>query len=187
MMYLHVLIMIRLSRGSLPTNMAGIRPQATMYAHMIFEIIGPMKRFPADLTTEHFLVLVLFDMSLAVVLSDELSPAVIASVGPDALMRVHVSDVVGLPDEGALALVALEGLGHPRRVRPLVQLQVPLGREVLIADQASVGSLAAVVTYVDFQRGLQVHPFANGTLHVLRVLVTRRKKPVVVRSAHVPR
>lgn len=187
MVYLHVLVVIRLRRGSFTADVAGVRPESAVDAHVIFQVVGPVEGLAAHLTTEHLLVLVLFHVSLAVVLSDELRPTVVTSVRSDALVRVHVGRVVALSDERPLALVALERLRDSRGVRPLVQLQVPLGGEVFVADETRVRPLAAVVAYVHLQRRLQVDALADGALDVLRVLVPRREEPVVVGAAHVTR
>lgn len=102
------------------------------------------------LTALRYLAHVLFghfmfsDVSLAVVFSDELAAAVVAGVRSHRLVRVHVRDVLGVPDEGALAQRAFVRLGRAAHVRPAVQLEVPLGGEGLIADDAHVGPLPAV-------------------------------------------
>lgn len=94
-----------------------------------------MHSFIITYRTRVLLILhVLLDVPLAIVLANELRAAVVARVWPDALVRVKVRDVVGLADERRPALVALERLGGARCMRPPVQLEVPLGREVLVAD-----------------------------------------------------
>lgn len=73
-------------------------------------------------------------VSLTVVPADELGAAIIARIGFDGLVGVHVGCVVRFADKGAFALVAFEGFVRPSRVRPLVEFQVPFGGKTLIAD-----------------------------------------------------
>lgn len=107
-----------------------------------------MKRFTANLTRKRLNFLVLLDMPLTIILPNELRPAIITRVRLNGFVSVHVSNVIGLPDEGPLAHIALERFGRARRVRPFVQLQVPLRRETLVADQARERLVTAVISDV---------------------------------------
>lgn len=73
-------------------------------------------------------------VSLAVVLAYELGAAVIARVRFDRFVGVHVGYVVRFADKGAFALITLEGFIRPSCVYPFVQLEIPLGGEVFVAD-----------------------------------------------------
>lgn len=112
-----------------------------------------MEGLPAlrDVTYKLLRHFVFSHMPLAVVLADELTAAVVAGVGAHGLVRVHVRDVLRLPDEGPLAQGALVGLRRAAHVRPAVQLEVPLGGERFVADDARVGPLAAVREEVNAQ------------------------------------
>lgn len=90
------------------------------------------------------IVLVLLDVPLAVVLAYKLAATVVARVRTHRLVRVHVRYVVRVADEGSLAERAFERLAGSIGVRPSMKFQVPLGGEVLIADNAGVRFAAGV-------------------------------------------
>lgn len=153
-----MLIVIRLIARRLPADVARERPSAAMDLHMLGQVITPMERLTAlgDLADVLLRRFVFLDVPLAVVLAYELAAAVVAGVGAHGLVRVHVRDVLGAADEGALAQRALEGLGGARHVRPAVQLQVPLGGEGLVAHHARERPLAAVRLQVRAQVAAEV-------------------------------
>lgn len=151
MMNRNMLIVVRFGRRRFAAHVTRVRPQAAVHPHVIFQIIRPMERLPAHGTRERLLVLVLLDVPLTVVLTDKFGAAIIARVRPDALVRVHVRHEIRLTDERPLALIALEGLVGTRLVRPPVQLQVPLGRELALAYRARKRAVPAVAFYVRVQ------------------------------------
>lgn len=156
---LDVLVVVGLVAGRLAADGAGEGARAAVHLHVLGQVVGAVERLAALRHLAHVLLgrLVLAHVALAVVLADELAAAVVARVRPDRLVRVHVRDVLRLPDEGALAQIALERLGRPGHVRPAVQLEVPLGGEGLVADDTHEGPLAAVGLQVRPQVGSQVH------------------------------
>ena len=113
-----------------------------------------MERLAAHVAIVHFIVFVLFDVSLTVVLSYELRAAIVARVRPHALVRVHVRRVVVFSDERALAQFALERLLGSGRMSPLVQFQVPFRGELLVAYRARVRLLVRVGFKVGLEGGL---------------------------------
>lgn len=162
-MYLNMFIVIGFVTRRLPADVTGEGSRAAVHLHMLREVITPMERLTAfgHLTNELLRHLVFADVPLTVVLPDELAAAVVAGVGADRLVRVHVRDVLGVPNERALAEGTLEGLSGPAHVGPAMQFQVPLGRERLVADDARVGPLAAVREQVRAQVRPQVHLDTN--------------------------
>lgn len=143
---LYVLVVIRLVARCLPADVTSERTDPAVDLHVLGQIVAPMERLTAllDLADELLGRLVLPDVPLAVVLPDELAAAVVTCVGPHRLVRIHVRHVLRLPDERALAQMALEGFRGPVHVGPPVQLQVPLSGERLVADDAREGPLAGV-------------------------------------------
>lgn len=87
--------------------------------------------------------------------------------------------------EGRAALITLERLGATSRVRPLVQLQVPLGAERLGADLTLVRPLAVVHAHVHRQRGSQVDALADRTLDVLALALSVGDESAIVGATHV--
>lgn len=134
---------------------------------------------------EFLLILMLLDVTLAVVLADELAAAVVARVRPHRLVGVHVRHIVGLPDEGSLAEGALERLAGTVGVGPLVQLQVPLGGEVLVADDARVRLAARVRLHVHLNRRLEIDVVALGAFDVFALPLLVRHEVFVVGAAYV--
>lgn len=187
MMNTHVLIVIRLGRGRLPAYVTRERPNTAMHPHVVLQVVRPMELLIAHGTRVRLRFLVLLHVPLTIVLPDELCTAIITRVRSNALVCVHVRYVVALPYERPFALIALERLRSASSVRPLVQLQVPLGRKVLVADGTGERPLAGVALNVHIQRGLQIHPLANGTRHVLRHPLVLRNKVLVVSASHMPR
>lgn len=105
-----------------------------------------------NLASELLVFDMFLDVPLTVVLPDELRATVVARIRPDTFVCVHVWNVVGLADERTAALFTLERLGGAGCVRPLVQLQVPLGGKVLVTDEAGERTQALVRAQVDVQR-----------------------------------
>ena len=147
---LDVLVVVGLVAGRLAADVAGEGARARVHLHVLGQVVAAVEGLAALGHLARVLLghLVLAHVALAVVLADELAAAVVACVGPHGLVRVHVRDVLRVADEGALAQRALVGLGGARRVRPAVQLEVPLGGEGLVADDAHVGPLTAVCQQV---------------------------------------
>lgn len=154
-----MLIMVRFVARRFAADVTGERPRAAMDLHMFGEVVASVERLTAlrDFADVFFCHLMLANVPLTVVFPDELAAAVVAGVRADRLVGVHVRDVLGLADEGALAERALEGLGGAGHVRPAVQLEVPLGGEGLVADDAQVGPLAAVREQVRAEVCSEVH------------------------------
>lgn len=151
--------MIRFITRCLVTDIAGKRSSTTMYLHMLGEVVTSMERLPALGDVAHKLLghLVFSDMPLTVVFPDELTAAVVAGVRADRLVRVHVRYVFRLSDECAFAEGAFVGFRGAAHVGPAMELEVPLGGEGLVADDAGVRPLAAVREEMHSQVGAQVH------------------------------
>lgn len=117
-----------------------------MHAHVLRQIITPVESFTAvrHLANIFLIVLMLLDVPLAVVLTYKLAAAVVARVRTHRLVRVHVRYVVRVADKGSLAERAFERLAGSVGMRPPVKFQIPLGGEVLIADDAGVRFAAGV-------------------------------------------
>lgn len=83
-------------------------------------------------------------------------------------MSVHMSSIVGFPNESPLAQLTLKWFCGPRGVRPLVQLQIPLGGKALVADQTGERLMTAMIAYVHLEIGSQIHTLTDRTFDVLR-------------------
>lgn len=105
MVYFHVFIMIRFIARCFIADITRERSRATMHFHMLRQIVASMERLAAfwNVAYKLFSHFVLSDVSLTVVLSDELAAAVVARVWADRFVRVHVRYVLGVSDEGAFA------------------------------------------------------------------------------------
>lgn len=180
-----VLVVIGLGTARLSADVARVGPRPRVDSQVLLEIVGSMEGLVAHVAGVLLVFLVLLDVSQAVVLPDELSPAVVAGVGPDVPVGVHVGRVVTVPVKSGATLIALEGLGAAGGVGPLVQLKVPLGAECLGADLALVGPLAIVDAHVYRQGGAKVDALADGTLDVLVFALGVRHEATIVGTTHV--
>lgn len=158
-MYLNVFVVVGFVAGGLAADVAGEGSRPAMYLHVLGQVVAAVEGLAAlgHLAHELLAGLVLAHVPLAVVLADELAAAVVAGIGPHALVRVHVRHELGVAVEGAGAQRALVGLGRARHVRPAVQLQVPLGGERLVAHHARERPCPAVRAQVCSQVRSQVH------------------------------
>lgn len=183
-----VFVVIGFGAGRLAANVARVRPDPRVHFQMLREVVTSVKGLSAigHLARVHLLVLVLFHVPQAVVLSDELASAVVARVRSDGLVRVHVRGVIRLPDESALTELAFERLAGAVGVRPLVQLQIPLGGEVFVTDDARVRFVPRVSLHVRFDGRLEVHLVAHRTRDVLVDSLLVGHEVVIVSPPHVP-
>lgn len=166
MMDIYMLVMIRFGRRCFTADMTRVWPVPTVYSHMILQIIGAMKRLTTQLAVVHLGILVLLHVSLAVVLSDKFRPAIVARVGLEVFVRIHVRDKVALANESAPTKVAFERFLRSGLVRVSVQLQVPLCGELFAANGAAELLDAGVGAQVRFEGGFQIRAFAHGTFGV---------------------
>lgn len=161
-MYLDVLVVVRLGRGSLATNVARERPFAGVYPLVFGKVVLPVELPAANLAGVVLVRFMLAGMSDPVVFADELAPAVVARVRSYGFVSIHVSDVVCLPDKPTRTHVALERFQRRIGVRPSVLLQVPVGAENLIAYRTGESHpLVGVRFHVTLHAGLNVRLIAN--------------------------
>lgn len=146
-----------------------------------------MEGLVAYIARVRLVLLVLLHVPQAVVLADELRAAVVARVRPHVPMGIHVRRVIAVTVERRAALIALERLGAARRVRPLVQLQIPLGAERLGADLTLVRPFAVVHAHMHRQRRSQVDTLADRTLDVLALALSVGNESAIVGATHVTR
>ena len=118
----NVFIMLRLGTTGLATNVARVRSCSRVHSKMLFEIVRTVEGLVAYATCVGLVFLVLLHVTQAVIFANELRAAVVAGVGPDVPVAVHVRRVVAVSIKGSAALVALERLGATRCMRPLMQL-----------------------------------------------------------------
>lgn len=181
----YVLVVIGLGAAGFSANVARVGPRSRMYSQMLLQIIGAMEGLVAHVAGVLLVLLVLLDVSQTVVLPDELSPAVIAGVGPDVPVGVHVGRVIAVPVKSGAALITLEGFGAPGRVSPLVQLEVPFGAESLGANLTLVWTFTVVDAHVNRQRGAKVDAFADGTFDVFVFALGVGHETTIVGTTHV--
>lgn len=183
----HVLVVIGLGAAGLAADVTRVRPRARVHSQMLLEIVRAVEGLVADVARVRLVLLVLLHVPQAVVLADELRAAVVARVRPHVPMGIHVGRVIAVTVERRAALITLERLGAARRVRPLVQLQVPLGAERLGADLALVRPLAVVHAHVHRQRRSQVDALADRALDVLALALGVGDESAIVSATHVTR
>jgi len=117
-----VLVVIGLGAAGFAANVTRVRSRTRVHPQMFLEIVGAMEGLVAYVARVRLVLLVLFDVSQAVVLANELRAAIIARVGTHVTVGIHVRRVVAVTIKGSAALITLERLGAASRVRPLVQL-----------------------------------------------------------------
>lgn len=153
-----MLVVVGLVTGCLSADVARERPRTAVHLHVLGQVVAPMEGLTALGDLAHILLgnLVFPHVPLAVVFPDELAATIVACVRLYGLVRVHVRNVLGMADKGALAERALVRFGGAAHVCPAVQLQIPLGGKRLVADDAHVRPLAAVRQHVGAQVRSQV-------------------------------
>lgn len=144
--YFNMFIMIRLIAASFAANIARERSRPAMYPHVFRQVVAPMETFAAirDLAHVSLCHFVFFHVSLAIVLPNKLTAAIVASVRADRFVRIHMGDVFWLSYEGSFAQTTFKRFRGATHVHPSVQFEVPLGAEWLVAYDADEGSLPAV-------------------------------------------
>lgn len=173
--------MIGLVTRSLPADITRERPRTTMHFHMFGQIITPVEGFTAlghftHILLRHFMFPY---VTLAIVLSNELTSAVITCVGTNWLVSVHMWNVISMSYEGALTEVAFEGFRWPAQVRPAMKFQVPFCRKRFVAYNAVVRTFTAVCQQVGTQVGSEVYLkwnrnyISNITLYKYKILVSQ--------------
>lgn len=178
-----VLVVVRLGGGSLAADVAREGPLPGVYPLVLRQVVLAVEFAATDFARVIFVHLVLPGVPDPVVLSNELTPAVVAGVRPDRPVRVHVGYVVRFPDEPARAHVALERFQRRIRMGPLVLLQVPVGAEQLVANRAGIRQpLVRVRLHVPLHARLDVRLVADGahlsTRFQLNVLLRVRETNV---------
>lgn len=178
-----MLVVVGLGGRRLAANAALERTLVRVGPNVLLQVVRPMEGLVANLALVLLVHLVLSRVPQPVVLPSKLTTAVVARVRFDLLVHVNVRLKVVHPDEALLALVALVRHRRPVVVRPLVDLQVPLGGQLLVADRALVRGLALMRGHVQLKTRLDVPLLADGTLD--RVLFDLRIT-IHVRQADVP-
>lgn len=181
----YMLVVIGLGAAGLAADMTRVRSRARVHSQMLFEIVRSVEGLVAYVARVRLVLLVLLDVPQAVVLAYELGAAVVARVWSHVTMRIYMRRVIAVTVERGAALITLVRLGATRRVRPLVQLQIPLGAERLGAYLTLVRPLAVVHAHVHRQRRAQINALAYGTLDVLALAVGVGHEAAIVSAAHV--
>lgn len=148
----NVLVVIGLGAAGLAADVTRVGSRARVHPQMLLEIVRSVEGLITDVARVRLVLLVLLDVPQAVVLAYELGAAVVARVRSHVTMRIYVCRVIAVAVERGATLITLERLGAAGRVRPLVQLQIPLGAERLRADWTLVRPLAVVNAHVHRQR-----------------------------------
>lgn len=183
----HVLVVIGLGAARLAADVTCVRPSARMHPQVFLKIVRAVEGLVTDVARVRLVLLVLLHVPQAVVLADKLRATVVARVRPHVPMGIHVRRVIAVPVERRAALITFERLGAARRVRPLVQLQIPLGAERLRADLTLVRPLAVVHAHMHRQRRAQVDALADRALDVLALALSVRDESAIVGATHVTR
>lgn len=148
----HVLVVIGLGAAGLAADVTRVRSRARVHPQMLLEIVRAMEGLVAYVARVRLVLLVLLHVSQTVVLADELRAAIVARVRTHVTVGIHMRRVVAVTIKGRAALITLERLSAACRMRPLVQLQIPLGAECLGADLTLVRPFAVVHAHVHRQR-----------------------------------
>jgi len=162
----NVLVVIRFSARRLRTNMTRVRFNASVSPHVFRQIIATVKGFVANRTTVGFSRLVFFDMTDAIVLTYELSTAVVASVRPDVAVRSNVSLITGQHEESALTVFALVRFTITRGVSPFMHLQIPIGTELFRTHVTRVRFVGRVDLHMLSERRPDTSDFTDRTQDV---------------------
>lgn len=127
-------------------------------------------------------------MTNAVILAYELTSAHVTRVRPAIVVGAHVRVVVHFVDVRFDAEFALERFRRARRMRPLVQLQIPLGTKAARALGTRERFHIFVNLHVRVQRRLQITDIAHRTLDHIHFLLGHPFGDVrfVVPLTHVP-
>jgi hypothetical protein len=105
---------------------ASVRLNACMRPHVLREVVTAVERFVANSTTVRLVSLVLLHMTDTIVLTNELSAAVVARVRSDISMRPDVSLIARQHDKSAFTLFALEWFTVTGSMSPFMHLKIPV-------------------------------------------------------------
>lgn len=162
--HFYVLVVVGLGSGRLTANVAHVRLLSGVHLFMFGQVVAARKELAAHVAFVAARLLVLAHVANAVVFANELATADVARVRAAVVVGAHVRVVVDLVDICLDAELALEGLGAARHVRPLVQLQVPLGAKAARTLGAGERFNIVVDLHVRLQRRVQIADVADGAL-----------------------
>lgn len=187
-MHLHVFVVVRLGGRRFAAEMANMRFLAGVHLFVLGKVVAAREQLAAHAALVRAWLLVLAHVPDAVVLAYKLATAHVARVRPTVAVGAQVRIVVRLVYVRLHADLTLVRLGRTRHVRPLVQLQIPLGAEGLRALATRVRLHTLVDLHVSLERGVQVGDVAHRAGYVLDLLLIHPLGQVVlvVPLAHVP-